>query len=178
MQFQPKNVAEILIYFTEKGDNILAKEKPNLVNNYWEIAGEPNSIDRFLDFMKSTESNFDFNKILPCSADSRQQTWGTQVKAFGIRAVYITSEDGFQAVDFCTEISPPHKVISHLAKKFPELEFSIKFDIRDMDLSGYQYFLNGERVINNKGRYEEFCGAWDNEGEWDSTYEEHFDEDY
>jgi hypothetical protein len=137
---------------------------PNWVDNDLIVSGDPDILANFAKDVCSTESCFDFEKILPYPDNYREldelspdsgynsgghdwcmDNWGTKLPADEVdcddsnnyRLNYI----------FITAWSPPTPIIKYLAQQYPDLTFELKTTDPSM---GWHYTLTA-----HNGQFEE-----------------------
>ena len=140
---------------------------PNYCSNYLKIEGTENAVKELLQLVKSDESIFDFEKIIPMpdyiyrgplgpeeekiysgnnwynwSCDN----WGTKWNSVG--AVVNGNIIAFQ-----TAWSPCEPVIEMLAKQFPTLCFVYTFNEIGMGFCGKRVYENGKLMFCFDGKY-------------------------
>src|SRR5262245_34090949 len=106
---------------------------PNWSYNHLQIVGSEDEIDKFLNFVKTKESAFDFDTIIPEAANNpdgemwRWEHWGTNKIAFpslpGRDTIDTEAISTGVEMWFETAWRPPLPVLLELSKKFPALEF-------------------------------------------------------
>ena len=152
---------------------------PNDCYNSLTIEANPETIEKILSFVKSDESAFDFNKIIPMPDyiydgnvgtkekeiygkynwyDWSRENWGTKWNAYDIE----TSNDGFS---FYTACSPAYPVIERLAFLFPEADFLYTGNEPGCCFCFAREYRKGILVYEMDGDYEEyhFCCMDENE---------------
>ncbi len=138
---------------------------PNHCSNRIEIHGEAEDVKIVKKFLKSEESIFDFNNIIPMpkeilgkvtykhTEDSFQNRrlrklhgadnwydwslnkWGTKWNSYN--EVITEEEDDYVIYTFDTAWSPPEPIIFALREKFPDVSISAFFDEPGMQMAGY-----------------------------------------
>lgn len=122
---------------------------PNWTYNKLTIKGRPQSLQRLHKLVKSDESCFTFDKVIPCPEALKSDDWqnnekvsNDNIKKYGYAGWYdwrianwdtkweaanARFENGLKGVltyHFDTAWSPPEAVIRELARRFPSLEFT------------------------------------------------------
>jgi hypothetical protein len=142
---------------------------PNWVYNTITIEGTPEQVKEIAEYVKSDDSVFDFNKIIPapegCENDSdfdwyswNCENWGTKWNA----GCSSKSDDVFE---FQTAWSPPEPIFDALSEKFPNIEIKvyweeeqgfgemftiqdgIRCDVESWDAPEHHYYEDGEDEI-------------------------------
>jgi hypothetical protein len=109
--------------------------------NHLQIIGRKDEIDKCLNSVKTKESAFDFNAVIPRPeniSDLRRwniEHWGTHWNAEPSSGDTIVAERIPTGAEmwFDTVWDPPLRVLHELSKKFPELEFQLYFVIEGGD---------------------------------------------
>jgi hypothetical protein len=129
---------------------------PNWTDNHLTIIGVQDEIDKCLNSVKTKESAFDFNAVIPSPENVTDwytwniEHWGTKWNAQPSSGDTIVAEripTGAE-VWFDTAWSPPMPVLLELSKKFPELEFQLYYFQEGMG-QGLARFKNGEKLYYN-----------------------------
>jgi hypothetical protein len=134
---------------------------PNWSYNHLQIIGRKDEVDKCLNSVKTKESAFDFNTVIPEPESNpdwstwRWEHWGTDRNAFPMLVdsdviVAKPIPDGVQ-MSYETAWRPGSAVLVELSKKFPELEFQLYFIIEGNE-EGLARFKNGEILYTD---YEE-----------------------
>ena len=137
---------------------------PNWCYNRVEICGEPEEMDEFRKLVKSKESPFDFNKIVPMPKELEGTVKGTNhvpseelKKKYGADNWYdwsisnwgvkwnidiseeqdVQDEGDYIQYTFDTAWGPPHEIFYAIRKKFPDLGITWFFDEPGMQFAGY-----------------------------------------
>ena len=137
---------------------------PNWCFNRVEICGEPEEMDEFRELVKSEESAFDFNKIVPMPEELVNTTKGSNhvvseelIEKYGADNWYdwsisnwgvkwnidiseeqdVQDEGDYIQYTFDTAWGPPHEIFYAIRKKFPDLGISWFFDEPGMQFAGY-----------------------------------------
>jgi hypothetical protein len=128
---------------------------PNLCYNHLQIIGKKDEIDKCLNSVKTKETAFDFNAVIPCPENISDwytwsiEHWGTKWNAqpsSGDTIVVERIPNGAE-IWFDTAWNPPVPVILELSKKFPELEFQLYFTEEWMR-EGLAQFKNGQTLLD------------------------------
>ena len=143
---------------------------PNDCYNSLTIKANPETIEKILSFVKSDESAFDFNKIIPMPDyiydgavgtkekeiygkynwyDWSCENWGTKWNAYDIE----TNDDGFS---FCTAWTPARPVIERLAFLFPEADFLYTGNEPGCGFCFAREYRKGILVYEMDGEYVEY----------------------
>lgn len=127
---------------------------PNRCYNHLQIIGRKDEIDKCLNSVKTKESAFDFNAVIPVPENISDwytwkiEHWGTKWNAQPSSGDIIVVERipiGAE-IWFDTAWDPPVPVLLELSKKFPELEFQLYFTEEWMR-EGLAQFKNGETLL-------------------------------
>jgi len=137
---------------------------PNWCFNRVEICGEPEEMDEFRELVKSKESAFDFNKIVPMPKELVNTTKGSNhvvseelIEKYGADNWYdwsvsnwgvkwnidiseeqdVQDEGDYIQYTFDTAWGPPHEIFNAIRKKFPDLGISWFYDEPGMQFAGY-----------------------------------------
>ena len=143
---------------------------PNWSFNHLQIIGRQDEIDKCLNCVKTKESAFDFNTVIPEPENNpdwytwRCEHWGTKWNAQPASGDTIVAETipGGVAMWFDTAWSPPVPVLLELSKQFPELEFQIYFVIEGIG-EGLGRFRNGETLYHDYAKLESIDSLLSNE---------------
>ena len=141
----------------------------NVCWNYLTIEGNKATIRRIYEFVKSEESVFDFEKIIPMPEDIYRGSIGAKEKdLYGENNWYDwssknwgtkwNSEDAeisFNAIRFITAWSPCIPVIATLAKMFPTMRFTHEFYETGLSFCGQRVYENGKMIFSFDGDYHE-----------------------
>jgi hypothetical protein len=122
---------------------------PNHVENDLLIQGKIEDVQKVLDCIKTSESIFDFNTLIPypsryLEADKIKEgsgfnsggynwcveNWGTKWNAYEIQLENLPTTKRIQKrvlVSFLTAWSPPEPVIEELALKFPLVDIKLSY---------------------------------------------------
>jgi hypothetical protein len=104
---------------------------PNWVYNNLRIYGPTAEIERFLDIVKTKDSRFDFNTIIPTRDDDTDawgNPWGTgPVFDLKIQEIKTLNFEAVVQLRFDTKWAPPIPVILEASKQFKELEFQMQY---------------------------------------------------
>lgn len=151
---------------------------PNWCYNEIEVVGENSIIKQMLEKIKTEDSDFDFNTIIPYPkqfADLDAKTaneqgygaegynsggyewcidnWGTK---WGACEASVWNEGEVLSLNFDTAWSPSLPVTKALSIAFPELTFTHKYEEGGCDFSGYTIFKAGEEIENKQGEYDDY----------------------
>jgi hypothetical protein len=129
---------------------------PNWSYNHLQIIGRQDEIDKCLNSVKTKESAFDFNTVIPEPENNpdwltwRCEHWGTKWNAEPSSGDTIVAERIPTGAEmwFDTAWRPPLPVLLELSKKFPELEFRLYFVIEGIG-EGLARFKNGETLCDD-----------------------------
>lgn len=144
---------------------------PNWCFNKVTVSGDKDEVEKVVSFVKSEESDFDFNKVLPYMGDGRECTDGRQGednnfndkdpvlgvngyewcwRNWGTKWTANEVETSFSGLDaefsFLTAWSPPSPVILKLSSLFPSLTFYLDFDEEGNELFGEEEYRGGRLV--------------------------------
>ncbi|MEZ7892694.1 MAG: hypothetical protein QMC67_13195 [Candidatus Wallbacteria bacterium] len=129
-----------------------------------------------LEFIKKDKDNLegetdgigtiDFNKILPEPLHTSKAAWdrwcnkhwGTSRNAYD--CVYDSDS---QCITFNTAWTPPYRVIETLARRFPEVLFTLKYVESRMGFTGIYEFENGRMTLDNIYSVDEYCDDYGRE---------------
>ena len=140
----------------------------NYCENCLSIKATPEVTTEIIEFVKSEENEFDFNRIIPMPEgiymgpvgtkerelyplnwyDWSIENWGTK---WNSECVEIDGED----IRFETAWSPCLPVIEALAERFPEARFWYRYYETGMCFGGAVEFINDKRVYCMEGEYYE-----------------------
>ena len=136
---------------------------PNWCYNRVEICGDPEEMDEFRKLVKSKESEFDFNKILPMPKelddtikgskhvpseelkekygfdnwyDWRVHNWGTKWEV-DVSKGEVEDDGDYIQYAFDTAWAPPDGIFYALRRKSPEMSISWFYDEPGMQFAGY-----------------------------------------
>ena len=116
---------------------------PNHCYNKIRITGETDALMRMRDYLKSDESVFDLESIIPAPADIedneelidwRWEHWGTKWNTY---EVILDEDDESLEYTFYTAWSPPKPPIEVLREIFPKSYISAFYDEPLMEDAGY-----------------------------------------
>ena len=164
---------------------------PNYCYNEITIEGDTTELKKLLRYVKSRESEFDFNKILPYPEEYSKMdaggnnegyqhggyewciaNWGTKWKA---EEIDVSLDDNCLTVHFDSAWSPALGITAKLAELYPNLRFKHSYEEEGLDFSGYVAFENGVQVDAASGSYKEYSILEsDDKDDWD---EDENDED-
>ena len=141
----------------------------NVCWNYLTIEGNDETLREILEFAKSKETAFDFEKIIPMPDyiyrgaigpeaekiygknnwyDWSIENWGTK---WNSEDVEIDGDD----IRFITAWSPCIPVIATLAKMFPTMRFTHEFYETGLSFCGQRVYENGKMIFSFDGDYHE-----------------------
>jgi len=127
---------------------------PNYCYNNLEIYADDQTIARIINYIRSSESDFDFENIIPMPEseaenwyDWRCENWGTKWNAMEV-------EIDYDIISFSTAWSPSSPIIAKLAAIFPEAEFWYTFEEPGCCFAGAARYKNGELIYELDGDYE------------------------
>ena len=128
---------------------------PNWCENELEVRGKPEEITELLKAIKTEESNFDFNTVIPypkeyADPDRLVRAWEKEhgkhcpykdgynqggyewcIANWGTKwnacDIGIDFIDGYAKIEFRTAWSPPVQIVEKLAQMFPTLELTLAF---------------------------------------------------
>ena len=152
---------------------------PNWCENELIVRGKQEKIDKLVDFMKSEDNEFDFNKIVPYPTKYKQLDLIAKVyeeehpNDFKGRPKNGYNQGGYEwcndnwgtkwnACDvilkdnkyyFNTAWSPPEPVIKKLSEKFPDLTLTLKYWEGGCGFRGMCKFKYGEKIGYSNHRY-------------------------
>ena len=138
---------------------------PNYCDNSLTIYASEETVERIRAFVRSDESEFDFDKVIPMpeyiyvgplGKEERElygknnwydwctTNWGTK---------WNSDEVSFKDNNFffLTAWSPASPVIAKLAEKFPEAEFWFQYEEMGMGFCGVEVYQNGELAYEMQG---------------------------
>jgi hypothetical protein len=126
---------------------------PNWSYNHLQIIGTKDEVDKCLNSVKTNESGFDFNTVIPVPENNPDRLtwiwehWGTPKIAFPSGRDTIVPErlPGGAEMFYDTAWRPGLPILVELSKKFPELEFQLYFVIEGIG-EGLARFKNGETL--------------------------------
>jgi hypothetical protein len=154
----------------------------NLVENDLWIIGSKQKREAVLDFIGNKDAKddaeklFDFNKVSPYPQKFRDldlkyplsskdgynnggyewciKNWGTGKNVFN---VWVNKQTKSIFLTFDTAWHPPIPIIFTLSKKFPEVEFKIKFYEASLGFKGHYIFHKG--IVMSEGYTENYRGG-------------------
>lgn len=142
---------------------------PNYCYNTLEIHAADEAIARIHRYIRSSESDFDFENVLPIPAEEKDnwyhwccKNWGTKWNAMEVGA-------DFGIVTFSTAWAPCSPVIAKLAELFPEAEFWFQYEECGCCFAGAQLYRCGELVYELEGDYES-NPLWEEDSEEAENY--------
>lgn len=145
------------------------KIMPNYCENCLSIEGNTAMVNSVLNFVKSVENDFDFERIIPMPdyisqvpVDTkeremyRENNWyDWSIKNWGTKWNSIDPEADGNDIRFYTAWSPCEPVIAALAKKFPDVGFTYTFCEPGQSFCGGRIYENGEMIFYYDGDYSE-----------------------
>ena len=154
---------------------------PNHVKNKMTISGNPESIDRLLAKVTTSESQFDFNGIIPMPDDIFKgnlgyeerrmygaknwydwswDNWGTKWNAYEI-TVERDYDDQLR-VEFLTAWSEPEPIFYALNEQYPDLDIYVEFANEDLGRD-CGVFQNGDLIYydDNENAFEYAADIWE-----------------
>jgi hypothetical protein len=118
---------------------------PNWCENSVRVNGDPKEVKEFIEFVKSDDSDFDFEKICPFPNGEWDYDWC--INSWGTKwsAQEISTDHDQEVADyyFDTAWSPPEGIYSELVKKFKigteesSLHISWFYNEPNMEICGY-----------------------------------------
>jgi hypothetical protein len=141
---------------------------PNYCHNTLTIKGNPETTKQIMEFVKSEDNPFDFDKIVPMpdyiyrgnlGNDERKlygknnwydwsiENWGTKWNC--IRAVTQSN-----TIYFDTAYTPSSPVIAALAQKYHTMRFEYSYYEMMMGFQGEETYENGELISYDYGELE------------------------
>ena len=140
---------------------------PNYCNNYLSIEGNYTTRKKILDFVKSDETAFDFEKIVPMPdyiyrgavGAKEKELYGENnwydwsIKNWGTKWNSEDAEIDGNEILFLTAWSPCEPVIAALAKMYPTMRFVYTFYETGMCFCGKRVYENGKIVFYYDGDY-------------------------
>lgn len=148
------------------------------------IEGDSTELKKLLRYVKSRESEFDFNKILPYPEEYSKMdaggnnegyqhggyewciaNWGTKWKP---AEVIINLYGNTLSVSFESAWSPALGITAKLAELFPGIKITHSYEEVGMDFSGNVVYENGKLIDESGGCFEEYStGELDDEDDED-----------
>lgn len=142
---------------------------PNYCENYLYIKGTEDMVNSVLNFVKSAENEFDFERVIPmpdfiCEGAvgtkelelyGENSWYGWSIKNWGTKWNSVDVEIDNEEIQFLTAWSPCEPVIAALAKKFPTVSFTYTFCEPGMCFCGKRAYENGEIIFSYDGDYME-----------------------
>jgi len=114
----------------------------NIVTNLLRADGE--NVQRVWEFVKSEDSLFDFNRVIPepedADAEWRWRHWETRENAFNAELV----EESVMRFD--TLWSPAEAVVEALSARFPDVTFFLCYLDENLCFAGESVFKDGNMV--------------------------------
>ncbi len=156
---------------------------PNYCDNSLTIYASEETVERIREFVRSNESEFDFNQITPMPKhiydgpvgaeerelygrnnwyDWRMQNWGTKWNSDEVQF----GNDNF---NFLTAWTPASPVVAELARRFPEADFWFQYEGMNEDFCGVQVYQSGRLVYEMEG---DLCRNWTLEDAGDTDEDE------
>lgn len=134
---------------------------PNYCENYLSIEGNNDTKKLIMEFVKSEENAFDFDKIVPMPdyiyrgvvGERERKIYGENnwydwsVKNWGTKWNSADVEIWDDEIQFQTAWSPCDPVIAALAEKFPTMRFTYTFYEPGMCFCGKRVYENGELLL-------------------------------
>lgn len=156
---------------------------PNYCENYLTIEGNTITLKKIIDFVKSDETAFDFEKIVPMPdyiyrgviGDKEKELYGENNwydwsnKNWGTKWNSVDAEIWDNDIQFQTAWSPCDPVIAALAEKFPTMRFTYTFYEPGMCFCGKRVYENGEILFYYDGDFAE-NPLWEDDDEWANEY--------
>lgn len=145
------------------------KIMPNYCENCLSIEGNTAMVNRVLNFVKSMEKDFDFERIIPMPdyisqvpVDTKEREmygennwYDWSIKNWGTKWNSIDPEVDGNDIRFYTAWSPCEPVIAALAKKFPDVGFTYTFCEPGQSFCGGRIYENGKMIFYYDGDYKE-----------------------
>ena len=135
---------------------------PNWCENILEVSGETEDLEEFARFVKSPDSLFDFNQVIPYPTEYARldrdpppdgkdgfnrggyrwclDNWGTK---WWIQDVHVSGHPTLLTYQFDTAWSPPTPVIAKLIEWFPNLVFELHYKEEGVGFMGTLVGVNG-----------------------------------
>jgi hypothetical protein len=135
---------------------------PNWCENDLRIEGTEAEVKRFIEFVKSDDYPFDFDKIIPepegnQTNDWNIDHWGTKWNAHDTEIddsnPSWSSEEYAVTYHFETAWSPPEPVIKKAAELFPELIFDLRYFECGMAFNGVLRIQKGTITDERSAEY-------------------------
>ena len=126
---------------------------PNYCYNTLEIHADDEVITRILEYIRGSESDFDFEKILPIPADKKDNWYNWCCENWGTKWNAMEVEVDFGIVTFSTAWAPSSPIIAKLAALFPEAEFWFQYEECGCCFAGARLYRSGELVYELDGEY-------------------------
>jgi len=156
---------------------------PNYCDNSLTIYASDDTVERIRTFVRSEESEFDFNNVIPMPAHIYTDSLGIEDrKLYGMNNWYDWSNHfwgtkwnsdsaSFRNNNFyfMTAWSPASPVVAELARKFPEAEFWFQYEEMGMCFCGVEVYQNGMLVYEMQG---DFGRNWTLEDSGDMSEDE------
>lgn len=142
---------------------------PNYCENCLSIEGNTVTVNSVLNFVKSMENDFDFERIIPMPnyisqvpVDTKEREmyeknnwYDWSIKNWGTKWNSIDPEVDGDDIRFYTAWSPCEPVIAALAKRFPDVGFTYTFCEPGQSFCGGRIYENGEMIFYYDGDYRE-----------------------
>lgn len=156
---------------------------PNYCNNSLYIEGSSDTMKNVIDFVKSSECAFDFDKIVPMPDNIYQGSLGPKerelygknnwydwsIENWGTKWNSVDAELDGDEIRFLTAWSPCDPVIAALAEMFPMMRFTYNFYETGMCFCGERIYENGKLVLYYDGDYAE-NPLYEEDDEWAREY--------
>lgn len=132
---------------------------PNWCENILSVTGDKEALARFRKETDCENGGFSFEKIIPtgsnATVDDHVEAWGTK---WDLGGNYEITQDSDHCIEiaFATPWSPPDKVINELIRRYPELDFSLKYFEPGMQFAGSIEGKNGVASEYETKTFEEF----------------------
>lgn len=157
---------------------------PNYCNNTISIKAPRETLNTIQSLVKSDESEFDFNKIIPMPDyiyrgnlgpeeqkiygknnwyDWSNENWGTKWNCWDVECADV---EDVLSYSFYTAWSPCEPVVKALAEMFPEANIHFRYEESGCCFCGEQEYENGHMVYTVSGDYSEFW-FWDEDDEYE-----------
>jgi hypothetical protein len=117
---------------------------PNWVTNILTINASDEVVTKIKEEVKTTENGFDFESILPMPIEFEDDWYNWRIENWGTKwnssEIYVFDE-GFT---FNTAWSTPFNLLVGLSKKYPNVEFNVRFSDEDFGYNVGEFtLLNG-----------------------------------
>jgi hypothetical protein len=129
---------------------------PNWCWNDLVVQGEPEEVKEVIEFVRSEDRPFDFERVIPIPEEVsgnpdgmvgynwRIDNWGTKWNVSGVECG-VSEYDGGVHYSFETAWAPPVEVVGRLSEMFPELTVALAYDEPGMGFGGFIVFRGGSR---------------------------------